>query len=151
MEEYLCLIRQDESEDWFLLCVRETLYCISCGSLESIKRSIKTIKNRYHTAYGLSEALHNMSERAKCNDFTFSTRKAVYDAQKGKYDYILRDVLEAEYEKIREKRKPKKTLLVKTKVQAQEPKKPVSPITKKKPSVAKKVMKPLKSRRVEFE
>ena len=150
MEEYLCIIRQDEDIDWYLLCVRETLYCISCGSLESIKQSIKTIKNRYHTAYGLSEALHNMSERAKCNDFTFSTRKAVYDAQKGKYDFILNEVLETVYEKVREKRKvripvlaKKKTTVEKVTAVVEEPS-----VKEKKPSIKKAFCKPVKARTV---
>ena len=150
MEEYLCVIRQDEDIDWYLLCVRETLYCISCGSLESIKRSIKTIKNRYHTAYGLSEALHDMSERAKCNDFTFSTRKAIYDAQHGKYDHILNEVLETVYEKVREKRKVRIPVLAKKKA-------PVERVTavveepsvkEKKPSIKKAFCKPVKARTV---
>lgn len=150
MEEYLCVIRQDEDVDWYLLCVRETMYCISCGSLENIKHCIKTIKNRYHTAYGLSEALHNMSERAKCNDFTFSTRKAIYDAQKGKYDHILNEVLETVYEKVREKRKvripvlaKKKTTVEKVTAVVKEP-----PVKEKKPSIKKGLRKPVKARTI---
>ena len=150
MEEYLCVIRQDEDIDSYLLCVRETLYCISCGSLESIKRSIKTIKNRYHTAYGLSEALHNMSERAKCNDFTFSTRKAIYDAQKGKYDFILNEVLETVYEKVREKRKVRIPVLAKKKTPVERVTAVVNEpsIKEKKPSIKKGICKPVKARTI---
>lgn len=150
MEEYLCVIRQDEDIDWYLLCVRETMYCISCGSLESIKQSIKTIKNRYHTAYGLSEALHNMSERAKCNDFTFSARKSIYDAQHGKYDHILNEVLETVYEKVREKRKVKRPVLARKK----EPVRQVTAVVnepsvkEKKPSIKKAFCKPVKARTI---
>lgn len=150
MEEYLCIIRQDEDIDWYLLCVRETLYCISCGSLESIKRSIKTIKNRYHTAYGLSEALHNMSERAKCNDFTFSTRKSIYDAQKGKYDHILNEVLETVYEKVREKRKVRIPVLAKKKTHVEKVTAVVNEpsVKEKKPSIKKAFCKPVKARTI---
>ena len=150
MEEYLCVIRQDEDIDWYLLCVRETLYCISCGSLESIKHYIKTIKNRYHTAYGLSEALHSMSERAKCNDFTFSTRKAVYDAQKGKYDFILNEVLETVYEKIREKRKVRITVLAKKKTSVGEVTAVVeeASVKEKKPSIRGACCKPVEARAI---
>ena len=150
MEEYLCIIRQDEDIDWYLLCVRETMYCISCGSLESIKRYIKTIKNRYHTAYGLSEALHNMSERAECNDFTFSTRKAIYDAQKGKYDHILNEVLETVYEKVREKRKVKIPVLAKKKTTVEKVTAVVEEpsVKEKKPSIKKGICKPVKARTI---
>lgn len=150
MEEYLCVIRQDEDIDWYLLCVRETLYCISCGSLESIKRCIKTIKNGYHTAYGLSEALHNMSERAKCNDYTFSTRKAIYDAQRGKYDFILNEVLETVYEKVREKRKVKIPVLAKKKTSVEKVTAVVKepPVKEKKPSIKRGICKPVKARTI---
>ena len=150
MEDSLCIIRQDEDIDWYLLCVRETLYCISCGSLESIKRYIKTIKNRYHTAYGLSEALHTMSERAKCNDFTFSARKAIYDAQKGKYDFILSEVLETVYEKVREKRKVRIPVLAKKKTPVEKVTAVVSEpyVKEKKPSIKKGICKPVKARTI---
>lgn len=150
MEEYLCIIRQDEDIDWYLLCVRETMYCISCGSLESIKQYIKTIKNRYHTAYGLSEALHNMSEMAKCNDFTFSTRKAIYDAQKGKYDFILNEVLETVYEKVREKRKVRIPVLAKKKAPVEKVTAVVNEpsVKEKKPSIKKAFCKPVKARTI---
>ena len=150
MEEYLCIIRQDEDIDWYLLCVRETLYCISCGPLESIKRYIKTIKNRYHTAYGLSEALHGMSERTKCNDYTFSVRKAVYDTQKGKYDFILNEVLETVYEKVREKRKVRIPILAKKKTPVEKVTAVVNEpsIKEKKPSIKKAFCKPVKARTI---
>ena len=150
MEEYLCIIKQDEDIDWYLLCVRETLYCISCGSLESIKQSIKTIKNRYHTAYGLSEALHDMSEKAKCNDYTFSARKAVYDAQKGKYDHILNEVLETVYEKVREKRKVRIPILAKKKTTVERVTAVVEEpsVKEKKPSIKKGICKPVKARTI---
>lgn len=150
MEEYLCVIRQDEDIDWYLLCVRETLYCISCGSLESIKQSIKTIKNRYHTAYGLSEALHSMSERAKCNDFTFTARKSIYDAQHGKYDHILNEVLETVYEKVREKRKVKIPVLAKKKTPVEKVTAVVNEpsVKEKKPSIKRGLCKPVKARTI---
>ena len=150
MEEYLCVIRQDEDIDWYLLCVRETMYCISCGSLESIKRFIKTIKNRYHTAYGLSEALHSMSERAKCNDFIFSARKAIYDAQNGKYDYILNEVLETVYEKVREKRKVRTPVLAKKNTPVEKVTAVVNEpyVKEKKPSIKKAFCKPVKARTI---
>lgn len=150
MEEYLCIIRQDEDIDWYLLCVRETLYCISCGSLESIKRSIKTIKNRYHTAYGLSEALHSMSERAKCNDSTFSVRKSIYDAQKGKYDFILNEVLETVYERVREKRKVRIPVLAKKNTTVEKVTAVINEpsVKEKKPSIKKGICKPVKARTV---
>ena len=150
MEEYLCVIRQDEDIDWYLLCVRETMYCISCGALESIKRYIKTIKNRYHTAYGLSEALHNMSERAKCNDPTFSVRKSIYDAQKGKYDFILNEVLETVYEKVREKRKVRIPVLAKKRADVEKVTAVVEEpsVKEKKPSIKKGICKPVKARTI---
>ena len=113
MEEYLCVIRQDESVDWFMLCVRDSFFVVACGCKENIIQSIKTIKKRYRTVYGLKEALMNMSEPARCNLFTRQAYEALYKSQRGKYDYLLRDTLEGEYEKIREKRKVKKPVLVK--------------------------------------
>lgn len=148
MEEYLCVIRQDESVDWFMLCVRDTYFVIACGCKENIIQSIKTIKKRYRTVYGLKEALMNMSEPARCNPFTRQAYEALYKFQKGKYDYLLRDTLEGEYEKIREKRKPKKPLLVKKKTQVEKTNKPVAvPKIQKKPSITKRVMKPLKAKK----
>lgn len=148
MEEYLCVIRQDESVDWYMLCVRDSYFVIACGTKETIIQSIKTIKKRYRTVYGLQEALMNMSEPARCNPFTRQTYEALYKFQKGKYDYLLRDTLEGEYEKIREKRKPKKPMLVKRSTPVVKSTKPkVSPIAPKKPSIAKRVMKPLKAKK----
>lgn len=148
MEEYLCVIRQDESVDWFMLCVRDSFFVIACGCKETIIQSIKTIKKRYRTVYGLQEALMNMSEPARCNPFTRQTYGALYKFQKGKYDYLLRDTLEGEYEKIREKSKPKKPLLVKRSTPVVKSTKPkVAPIAPKKPSIAKRVMKPLKAKK----
>lgn len=148
MEEYLCVIRQDESIDWFMLCVRDTFFVIACGCKENIIQSIKTIKKRYRTVYGLKEALMYMSEPARCNLFTRQAYEALYKSQRGRYDYLLRDTLEGEYEKIREKRKPKKPLLVKKKTQAGNTNKPVAvPKLPKKPSITKRVMKPLKAKK----
>lgn len=148
MEEYLCVIRQDDSVDWYMLCVRDSFFVIACGSKETIIQSIKTIKKRYRTVYGLQEALMNMSEPARCNPFTRQTYEALYKSQKGKYDYLLRDTLEGEYEKIREKRKPKKPLLVKKNTQVEKTNKPVAvPKLHKKPSITKRVMKPLKAKK----
>ena len=113
MEEYLCVIRQDENVDWYMLCVRDSYFVIACGTKETIIQSIKTIRKRYRSKYGLHEALMNMSEPARCNPFTRQAYEALYRSQKGKYDYLLRDTLEGEYEKIREKRKVKKPVLVK--------------------------------------
>lgn len=147
MEEYLCVIRQDESVDWFMLCIRDTYFVIACGPKTSIIQSIKTIKKRYRTVYGLKEALIGMSEPARCNYTTRRTYEALYKSQRGKYDCLLRDTLEGEYAKIREKRKPKKTVLVKRE-KAAAPAKPVSvPRLSKKPSVTRTVMKPLKAKR----
>lgn len=148
MEEYLCVIRQDESVDWFMLCIRDSFFVLACGCKETIIKSIKTIKKRYRTVYGLKEALMNMSEPARCNPFTRQTYEALYKFQKGKYDYLLRDTLEGEYEKIREKRKPKKPLLVKKHAQVEKTNKPVAvPKLQKKPSITKRVMKPLKAKK----
>lgn len=148
MEEYLCVIRQDESVDWYMLCVRDSYFVIACGCKETIIQSIKTIKKRYRTVYGLQEALMNMSEPARCNPFTRQTYESLYRFQKGKYDYILRDTLEGEYEKVREKRKPKKPLLVKKRTQAGTTMKPVeAPTVVRKPTATKRVMKPLKAKR----
>ena len=148
MEEYLCVIRQDDSVDWYMLCVRDSFFVIACGCKETIIQSIKTIKKRYRTVYGLQEALMNMSEPARCNPFTRQTYEALYKSQRGKYDYLLRDTLEGEYEKIREKRKPKKPLLVKRSTPVVKPTKTVvTPSAPKKPSIAKKVMKPLKAKK----
>ena len=148
MEEYLCVIRQDESIDWFMLCVRDTFFVIACGCKENIIQSIKTIKKRYRTVYGLKEALMNMSEPARCNLFTRQAYEALYKSQRGRYDYLLRDTLEGEYEKIREKRKPKKPLLVKKNTQVEKTNKPVAvPKLQKKPSITKRVMKPLKAKK----
>ena len=148
MEEYLCVIRQDESVDWFMLCVRDSFFVVACGCKENIIQSIKTIKKRYRTVYGLKEALMNMSEPARCNLFTRQAYEALYKSQKGKYDYLLRDTLEGEYEKIREKRKPKKPLLVKKNTQVEKTNKPVAvPKLQKKPSITKRVMKPLKAKK----
>ena len=148
MEEYLCVIRQDESVDWFMLCVRDSFFVVACGCKENIIQSIKIIKKRYRTVYGLKEALMNMSEPARCNIFTRQAYEALYKSQKGRYDYLLRDTLEGEYEKIREKRKPKKPLLVKKKTQVEKTNKPVAvPKLQKKPSITKRVMKPLKAKK----
>lgn len=148
MEEYLCVIRQDESVDWFMLCVRDSFFVVACGCKENIIQSIKTIKKRYRTVYGLKEALMNMSEPARCNLFTRQAYEALYKSQKGKYDYLLCDTLEGEYEKIREKRKPKKPLLVKKNTQVEKTNKPVAvPKLQKKPSITKRVMKPLKAKK----
>lgn len=148
MEEYLCVIRQDESVDWYMLCVRDSFFVISCGTKETIIQSIKTIKKRYRTVYGLKEALMNMSEPARCNIFTRQAYEALYKSQRGRYDYLLRDTLEGEYEKIREKRKPKKPLLVKKNTQVAKTNKPVAvPKLQKKPSITKRVMKPLKAKK----
>lgn len=148
MEEYLCVIRQDESVDWFMLCVRDSFFVVACGCKENIIQSIKTIKKRYRTVYGLKEALMNMSEPARCNHFTRQAYEALYRSQKGRYDYLLRDTLEGEYEKIREKRKPKKPLLVKKNTQVEKTNKPVAvPKLHKKPSITKRVMKPLKAKK----
>lgn len=148
MEEYLCVIRQDESVDWFMLCVRDSFFVVACGCKENIIQSIKTIKRRYRTVYGLKEALMNMSEPARCNIFTRQAYEALYKSQRGRYDYLLRDTLEGEYEKIREKRKPKKPLLVKKNTQVEKTNKPVAvPKLQKKPSITKRVMKPLKAKK----
>lgn len=148
MEEYLCVIRQDESVDWFMLCVRDSFFVVACGCKETLIQSIKTIKKRYRTVYGLKEALMNMSEPARCNLFTRQAYEALYKSQRGKYDYLLRDTLEGEYEKIREKRKPKKPVLVKKNTPVVKPTKTVViPSAPKKPSIAKRVMKPLKAKK----
>ena len=147
MEEYLCVIRQDESVDWYLLCVKSTMYCIASGSRDSIIQSIRNIKNRYKSTYGLQEALSNMSEPARPNEYTYSAHQSLYKSQKGKYDFLLRDTLEEEYEKIREKRKPKRPVLHKKTTQVKEPVKKVTlPSIKKKPTTTKKVMKPIKAK-----
>ena len=148
MEEYLCVIRQDESVDWFMLCVRNSFFVVACGCKETIIQSIKTIKKRYRTVYGLKEALMDMSEPARCNLFTRQAYEALYKSQRGRYDYLLRDTLEGEYEKIREKRKPKKPVLVKRSTPVVKPTKPVAtPSAPKKPSMVKRVMKPLKAKK----
>ena len=148
MEEYLCVIRQDESVDWFMLCVRDSFFVVACGCKETLIQSIKTIKKRYRTVYGLKEALMDMSEPARCNLFTRQAYEALYKSQRGKYDYLLRDTLEGEYEKIREKRKPKKPVLVKKNTPVVKPTKTVViPSAPKKPSIAKRVMKPLKAKK----
>lgn len=148
MEEYLCVIRQDESIDWFMLCVRDSFFVVASGTKETVIQSIKTIKKRYRTVYGLKEALMYMSEPARCNLFTRQAYEALYKSQKGKYDYLLRDTLEGEYEKIREKRKPKKPVLVKRSTPVVKPTKTVvTTSVPKKPSISKRVMKPLKAKK----
>ena len=147
MEEYLCVVRQDDSVDWFLLCVRDSFYVISCGNRESIIRAIRALKKRYRTVFGLKQALSNMSTPAKCNQYARQIYEAVYEEQRGKYDFLLNDTLEEEYEKIREKRKPKKPILVKRKpVPTKAPSIRPTAQASKRPSVSRKVMKPMKAR-----
>lgn len=147
MEEFLCVIRQDESVDWYMLCIRSSFYVIACGCKETIIQSVKTLKKRYRTLYGLKEAIFNMSEPARCNPYARKTYEDLYKSQKGKYDYLLRDTLEGEYEKIREKRKPKKPVLVKKKPTMNKVVSPVKKPTATKPVVNKRVMKPLKAKK----
>lgn len=149
MENYLCIIKQDEGYDWYLLCVRSTFFCMACGNLHSIQKAIRNIKRKYKTVYGLEEALMNLSEPARCNPLTFETRKQVYNAQKGKYDYILSDIMHEEYERIREKKKPRKTLISKSLPTVVTPpvKKPTLPTPKKKPVAVRKPLKVLKAKK----
>lgn len=151
MENYLCLIRQDEHVDWFLLCVKETMFCIACGPLDNVLKSLRAIKRKYRTTHGLREALNSMSEPARPNPLTYQNYAALYEFQQGRYDHYVEEVMEEMYDEVREKRKPKKPMLMKSKEKVQEKKRPVMLPTKKKPSTVKKVMKPMKSRRVEFE
>lgn len=148
MEEYLCVIRQDERVDWYMLCIRDSFFVLACGCKETIIKAIQTIKRRYRTTHGLREALMNMSEPARCNPMIRSTYESLYKYQKGKYDYLLRDTLEGEYQKIRDKRRPKKVTLVKRKEPTPAPKKVTTPKIAKKPTVARKVMKPFKAKKV---
>lgn len=140
MEEYLCVIRQDEGVDWYMLCVRNTFFCIASGPLKSIKESIREIRRRYRTVFGLQEALSNMSERITPSPATQAAYKAIYKAQEGKYDIILKEVMEGEYERIKEGRKVKPhTLVKKTKTLKLKKEKPVetAAVVKKKPLVRK--------------
>lgn len=113
MDNYLCLIRQDEQVDWFLLCVKETMFCIACGSLDSVLNSLRRLKKEYHNVWGLSEALHSMSEKPLPNKMTYGVYKSLYDSQHGQYDHYVEEILSDEREKERERKKPKKPLLAK--------------------------------------
>ena len=152
MENYLCIIRQDEDQDWYLLCVRHSFFCMSAGPLHDVKQSIRNIKRRYKTVYGLEEALRNLSEPAKVAPNTFEVRKQVYNAQKGRYDHILSDIMKEEYARIKEKKKPKKSLVSKKapKLPAPAPqpvKKVTLPAPKKKPVGVKKPLKLMKAKK----
>lgn len=153
MKEYLCLIRQNEFQDWYLLCVRSTMYCISCGSLDTVKGAIRLIRKRYRTSFQLNEAIENLSEKSRPNPMVYASYKALYNEQQGKYDAILEEVLEEEYEKVREKRKMRKPIMKsKGKVEYKKPQVLTPPVKKatgcKKPTVVRKVK---KSRSVEME
>lgn len=101
--EYLCLVRQNEDDDWYMLCVNdETMFVFSAGPLETIKNGIAIIKKRYGTAYAMSEAIHDM-ENPPRKTLHSQVLRDVYEYQNHQYDGLLRQLLQETNPTVRHK------------------------------------------------
>lgn len=156
MKDYLCLIRQDEHQDWYMLCVKdEFFYCVSAGPLELVLGSARNFLKKYGTPIELSTALHAMESWPHKQPLHSHTLEAVYEAQGHMYDKLLwKELRSASFNPHRAEKKRKialvakktkslKLVVPKKKEEKPEVKKPtlVKPVTSMKKPLGKRTLK----------
>ena len=109
--ENIFYINKDEKRDWYMLCVKETHYCIAASDnlivlLKTIEDYIKT----YKSAGRVYDMLETLSDHGKVAPKVFEVRKQYYEEHGKEYNHLIEDRL-SEVENFikieREKRQPK--------------------------------------------
>ena len=71
------------SPQWYNLILKDTHYCIACGSdLESMKRTIHHYVRKYKTEDRVYRAISGLSDGGRVSPATLTQRQKVYDSGK---------------------------------------------------------------------
>lgn len=71
------------SPQWYNLILKDTHYCIACGSdLESMKRTIHHYVRKYKTEDRVYRAISGLSDGGRVSPATYDQRQKVYDSGK---------------------------------------------------------------------
>lgn len=71
------------SPQWYNLILKDTHYCIGCGSdLESMKRTIHHYVRKYKTEDRVYRAISGLSDGGRVSPATLTQRQKVYDSGK---------------------------------------------------------------------
>ena len=109
--ENIFYINKDEKRDWYMLCVKETHYCIAASDnlivlLKTIEDYIKT----YKSAGRVYDMLETLSDHGKVAPKVFEVRKQYYEEHGREYSRLIENRI-AEVESFieieRVKRQPK--------------------------------------------
>lgn len=138
MKDYMCLVRQTEDKDWYMLCVKdEFFYCVSAGPLEMVLNSAQKLLKKWGTPDELSKALHDMESWPKKTPLHSEVLEQVYNAQNHEYDRLLRKALsEAVFNSEKAHKRLKLASKAKKSLKLPKPGKKPTP-EKKKPSIVK--------------
>ena len=144
MKDMFVLLRQDESIDWFLLCVKPTLFCIASGPLDLVLESLRKICKNYRVESNLREKMDSMTYGHAVPAAEFVIRKSLYKYCGDKYQHYIEETIEEHYEQVREHKKMKKPVLVKAKKAPVVQEHTIHVETSHKVSMKKLVRKPIK-------
>lgn len=94
---YYIAYNNDSGKTWYMLIVRETHFCIACGSdLERITKSLRRSVKRLRTRERLMRALSGLDSGGKVSPATFEQREEWYRQHGKDYsDLVHSTVVEA--------------------------------------------------------
>lgn len=116
-------------EDHFILCIKESHYCMTAGTYEKCLEMVTTFVKRYKTVDSLYNAVRSFDDKGRVGKVCFEERENWY--QEGEWRQFDRDVRKAvregaEYLEEHSLTKNIKRLLKKAPVKPKETPKPIS-------------------------
>jgi len=79
---------------WYMLIVRKTHFCISCGSdLEKIKRVLKSCTKDYRTEQRLLDSLSGLDSGGRVSPATFEQREDYFREHGEDYEDLVHSIV----------------------------------------------------------
>lgn len=94
-DTFYMIVTHEHERPWYMLCVRDTHFCISCGmNLDRIREVLKSCIKRHRTRERLLDDLSKLECCGKVSPATFEQREDYYQKHWEENDHLIRDAIE---------------------------------------------------------
>lgn len=102
-DTFYLIVKHEYERPWYMLVVRDTHFCISCGSnLDKIREVLKSCIKRDRTRERLLDSLSKLDCCGKVSPATFAQREDYYQNHGKDYDHLIRPVIEESVKEVQE-------------------------------------------------